>query len=261
MTRKIDAWIAPWYQQRPPSELGRGQTRSKGGRREPIRTHRDAGRRTTLRRVFASLMSAMLLGSIGVATAKGVNEATPGPVALSGNQEANACLTSGGVDLNALFGVSDQIVTRFCPEASAGEHWSPFGFWIVNSSNDAFPPGYVPSGATPIEDFVAKLVRVEVVVDGGTSQERTFVFPPSQVVRTDVGSDQLEPGLPQLPMAATLPRLKPLSVGQHTRELIWVLSAQHCDGFGTSVDDNCLPSGDVSFGAAPFAVVRPATSE
>jgi hypothetical protein len=46
-------------------------------------------------------------------------------------------------------------------------------------------------------------------------------------------------------------------VGKHTRELIWVLSAQHCDGFGTSVDDNCLPSGDVSFGAAPFIVTTP----
>jgi hypothetical protein len=177
---------------------------------------------------------------------------------FSGQREANHCVTNAGVDLNALFGVPDQIVTRFCSEVSAGEHWRPFGFWIVNSFNETFPAGYVPSGPTPIEDFVTKLVEVKVVVDGGTRQEKTLVFEPGDVLRTDVTSDQLEPGFPQLPMAVTLPRMKPLSIGQHTRELVWVLSAQHCDGFGTSVDDNCLPAGDVSFGVGPFTVTAPA---
>jgi hypothetical protein len=35
------------------------------------------------------------------------------------------------------------------------------------------------------------------------------------------------------------------------------MRAQHCDGFGTSVEENCLPAGDLSFGVAPFTVRTP----
>jgi hypothetical protein len=158
------------------------------------------------------------------------------------------CLTPSGVDLNTLLGVDDRIVTRFCAEVGAGDHIRPFGFWGVNTAHEQVPEGYVPSTPTPLGDFVAKLVQVKVVLDGGTRRERTLWFEPSEVLRTDLTLDGLEPGLSPLPMAVTLPRVPPLPVGEHSVQLAWILSAQHCDGLGTSLEDNCLPAGEVPLG-------------
>jgi hypothetical protein len=58
-------------------------------------------------------------------------------------------------------------------------------------------------------------------------------------------------------MATILPRMGPVSVGQHTFEPILVLSAQHCDGFGTDPDLQCLPAGELSFGVRPLTISPP----
>lgn len=198
-------------------------------------------------------LSVLVCAMVGVTA----GTAAAGRVDPPGRRDANHCVTPSGVDLNLLFGVPEQFVTPFCREVTAGEHWRQVAAWVVNTNNETFPDGYVPTGTTPLEDFAAKLVAVRVVVDGGTRQERTFVFSPDHVLRADVTLDQLEPGFPPLAVAATIPRVGPLSIGEHTRELIWVLSATHCDGFGTDMEENCLPAGDVSFGTREFTVTTP----
>jgi hypothetical protein len=55
-----------------------------------------------------------------------------------------------------------------------------------------------------------------------------------------------------------MPRMKPLSVGAHTYEVTWVLSAQHCDGFGTVVQENCLPAGELPIDGGPPTATTPA---
>ena len=80
-------------------------------------------------------------------------------------------------------------------------------------------------------------------------------------MRTDVTFDQLDPGGPPLSMAVTMPRMEPLSVGAHTYEVTWVLSAQHCDGLGAVVEDNCLPAGEVGIDGGPLVVTGPRTLE
>ena len=42
-------------------------------------------------------------------------------------------------------------------------------------------------------------------------------------------------------MSATL---EPLSVGRHLVESYWTMRAMHCDGFGRSIESNCLAAGD-----------------
>ena len=128
---------------------------------------------------------------------------------------------------------------------SAGEHWRIFGFWFTDDGVDSvYPAGYVPLRPLPIEDFVAKFT-VKVVIDGGTPQQKTYVFSAAEALRTDITLDQLVPGSPPFPMAAIMPRLQPLSVGDHTLQVIWVLSAQHCDGLAAVVEENCLPAGEL----------------
>jgi hypothetical protein len=71
----------------------------------------------------------------------------------------NHCVHPNGTDLNALYGISEQIVTRFCPEVLAGEHWTaPGPPWQMNTSFESMPDGFVPAGATPLDDFRAKFV-------------------------------------------------------------------------------------------------------
>ena len=133
-------------------------------------------------------------------------------------------------------------------------------FWFVGDAYYDAPPGYVPAAETPLADLVSKLTAVKVVVDGGTKHERTTVFTPAEVLRTDLTLDQFfQPGddVPPLPMAITLPRMQPLKVGEHTVEVVWMLSAMHCDGLGASVADDCLPAGNASFGRQSFTVARP----
>ncbi len=169
--------------------------------------------------------------------------------------ENGAFVNGSFVDLNAVFGVPEQFV---CGQTiNAGEPWRPIAFWFVGPAYYTAPPGYVPAAETPLEDLVSKLDAVKVVVDPGTKQERTTVFSPAEALRTDVTLDQFDPEAPPFPMAVTLPRMHPLKVGEHTVEVVWVLSARHCDGLGTSVADNCLPAGNVSFGRRSVTVAAP----
>lgn len=45
--------------------------------------------------------------------------------------------------------------------------------------------------------------------------------------------------------------MRPLSVGDHTFEVFVELTAEHCDGFGTDSQSNCLPAGEFSFTVQP----------
>ena len=201
-------------------------------------------------------MAAALAASLAIGASGGSASRVDPP----GHKDANNCLFFSGVDLNELFRVPDQIHSAFfCNEPlSPGEHWRPFAPWITGDGVDSvYPAGYVPLRRLPVEDFVAKLT-VRVVTDGGTRQQKTYVFSPVKAVRTDVTFDQLDPGGPPLSMAVTMPRMEPLSVGAHTYEVTWVLSAQHCDGLGAVIEDNCLPAGEVGIDGGPLVVTGPA---
>lgn len=173
--------------------------------------------------VLAVLATSMLLSFRGESA---------GRVDPPGHQDGNHCVNSFGVDLNDLYGVSDQIRMLGCRVISAGEHWIRPMWWITNTAADSvYPGGYVPARVAPLDDFVSKLT-VKFVIDGGTHQERTYIFNASGIVRTDIHLEQVEPGVwgAPYPMASILAPLRPLSVGQHFVEAFIVLSAEHCDG-------------------------------
>src|SRR5512145_1316209 len=61
----------------------------------------------------------------------------------------NHCISpTTGVDLNVLFGTTKQIITPFCNQVDSGEQWTAAGpAWLVATSFDAVPEGFVPAGA------------------------------------------------------------------------------------------------------------------
>jgi hypothetical protein len=201
--------------------------------------------------LIATIVTTLVGGAAGEASA-----GRPDP---PGHTDANHCVNSFGVDYNDLYGVSDQFRTFECRVISAGEQWVPLLTWVTNDTNLVYPPGYVPSLPAPIDDFVAKLVAVEVVIDGGTRLEQTHVFDPSDIVRTDITAEDVNPGAwgSPFPMASMLPIMPPGVVGAHTFEPILVLSAEHCDGFGPDPELQCLPAGEVSFGLRPLSITPP----
>jgi hypothetical protein len=175
-----------------------------------------------------------------------------GPFDPGSDTEANHCISPLGVDLNERYGISEQIVALFCDQVDTGEFWTPAAVWIMNTFFEVTPPGFVPAGATPLEDFLAKFAAAKYVVDPGSRQERTYVYQKSSRLWTG----EID-GLPAV-NTVTLSRLKPLKPGQHVVQIYWVFSATHCDGLGDVPADNCLPAGETLYNVVPFEVTAPA---
>jgi hypothetical protein len=48
--------------------------------------------------------------------------------------------------------------------------------WFMNRGFEVVSEGFVPAGATPLEDFVAKFTGVRYVVDPGSKRERNYAY-------------------------------------------------------------------------------------
>jgi hypothetical protein len=205
----------------------------------------------------ASSLLRPLVAAAGAVTALVISAVPP----ASGDQpsrENNCVHPVSGINLNELFGVPEQLVAA-CGGPSVGEHWRPFiGYFGAEASDAVYPPGYLPLYASPVDDILAK-VTIEVVTDGGTSQQKTYTFSPADqdAFRTDLTLHDINPANPDLPGFIVIPRMAPLSPGHHTYELIWVQSAEHCDGTSTDEAESCLPAGEHPQGLRPFDVSIP----
>jgi hypothetical protein len=172
--------------------------------------------------------------------------------AQASNAGENHCITPNGIDLNVLYGISDQIVTTFCNQVDSGEHWTAGGpLWLVNTNFAAVPDSFLPAGATPLEDFRAKFVAIKYVIDPGTRQEQTYVYPTGDKLWTGTffGFPVVWPG--------TLSSIQPLNVGEHVVDMYWVFNAMHCNGFSNVSQASCLGPGEIAFGAPRVFYVTP----
>jgi hypothetical protein len=203
--------------------------------------------------------SAALARCIALAASLTASLVVADPSAGSGKPTRdNNCVHPSGVSFNELFDVPEQFVNPVCTGLTAGEHWRPTTSYFGAETADAvYPPGYVPLHANPVDDVLAK-TTIKVVIDGGTSQEQAYTFVPSdEAFRTDVRIHDLNPAFPDLPGFFIIPRMAPLGPGHHTHELIWILSAQHCDGVTTDEAVSCLPAGEESVFVRPADVAIP----
>jgi hypothetical protein len=92
-------------------------------------------------------------------------------------------------------------------------------------------------------------VAIKYVIDPGTRQEQTYIYPTSDKlwIGTTAGFPAAWPG--------TLSKLQPLRVGKHFVVVYWVFNARHCDGFSAVVEDNCLGPGEVAYATFSFEVM------
>lgn len=115
------------------------------------------------------------------------------------------------------------------------------------------PDGYVPAGATPLEDFVAKFVAIRYVVDEGTPHEFTVEFANGPLLWT--GDHAINQDI-ALATPMTLGAIRPLSVGPHTVRTFWIMSDMQCDGWSAVVAESCFPAaGPYDGGTDSFEVV------
>lgn len=156
----------------------------------------------------------------------------------AGNSDGHHCIAPWGADLNEEWGLSEAIVWAFCTEVGAGQDWRVAAGWGVNATFKKVPKEFVPAGATPLQDFLAKFVAYKVVVDPGTTKERVYTFtdPTDLMINVSDGGAGIN--------GVTMGTLDPLSIGAHFVQAYWVMSAMHCDGGGRSIDINCLVAGD-----------------
>ena len=84
--------------------------------------------------------------------------------------------------------------TAACRQQSAGEQWVVPIWWTVNNgSGSVDPSAYVPFSSLAIEDFTAKLLAVEVVVDAGLPSQKRHYLAAADVLRIDIDTDALFP--------------------------------------------------------------------
>ena len=200
------------------------------------------------RRAVAATAAVMASLALAVTPASGVQP----------SRDNNCVHPVSGINLNELFGVPEQLVAA-CGGPTVGEHWRPFlGYFGAEASDAVYPPGHVPLYASPVHDALAK-ASIKVVTDGGTRQEKTYTFTPSDedAFRTDVTIHDINPANPDLPGFIMIPRMAPLSPGHHTYEIFWVQSAEHCDGTSADAEASCLPAGEFSSSEREFDVTLP----
>jgi hypothetical protein len=168
--------------------------------------------------------------------------------ASGGPKTVNHCITPTLIDLNERYGVSETIVAPFCAEVGSGRRWTVSNAWFMNPTFEFVPEGFLPEGATPIEDFIAKFIGVKYVVDPGTTKEKTYVFPNDDNLGI-ASADGFD-----IANSVTLGALKPLNVGDHVVDSYWLFSAMHCDGLSDVVEESCLPAGETLLSTVPFKV-------
>jgi hypothetical protein len=170
-----------------------------------------------LRIVVATLSLIAAIGiPAGVAAAKGVDH----------------CLV-GDTDLNVLYGVAEPVVWYPCPNVDVGTRFRANEVWGMAPTFGDLPPGFVPGGATPLDDFLAKVTSLTWVVDGGTRLEQRFTFTNMGDLFTHADADG------SFVSGATLGTLPPLKGGKHVLQAVWSFRATHCDGMG-----GCVGPGD-----------------
>jgi hypothetical protein len=193
------------------------------------------GKEVGVRKLLAGLVAVVAFSALSM------SPASAGRVDPPGRQGNNCVHPFSGVSLNELFDVPEQFVGPICTGLTAGEHWRAIiSYFGAETADAVYPPGYVPLHANPIDDVLAK-TTIKVVIDGGTRQEKAYTFVPSdEAFRLDVRIHDLNPAFPDIPSFFVIPRMAPLSPGHHTHELIWILSAQHCDGTSTDEAEACF---------------------
>jgi hypothetical protein len=201
--------------------------------------------RALVRWLCPALLSAVMLSSTAVILS---------PSASAKWSGAEPCVSASGVPLKQQYGYSAAVITSNCTEVPAGEKWAASVPWVMDSRFEQKPSGFTTDYSTPVDDFRGKLRSVEYVVDAGSAYQTNRSFPGDNKIWT--GQLPSAPGM-QAINTVGLGSLDSLPVGAHTVDVLWTLSAPHCDGFTADQGTSCLPQGRTLVKRITFRVVDP----
>jgi len=200
--------------------------------------------RTRRRSLALAGTASALLASVVVGGAAAPALATPAKSA-----RYTPCIYPDGTNIQEKYGVTVSLVLPLCPEIKAGAAWAVGIGWYSAKTWEQMPAGYVPTSATPLDDFRANFVSARWVIDEGTPQQFTVDW--ANGPRLWIGSD----GTYDIANAMTLGTIRPLPVGAHTVRRSLVLSALTCDGMSEDPSVSCLPAGEAVADTLSFRVV------
>jgi hypothetical protein len=200
-------------------------------------------------------------------------------LAVPNTSSATRCTSDNGSDVKAYFGIqrSDAIWLNLqglhppCVTVVQGHTFYRTHGWITQLPPETvYPEGYRPDHPAPMKDFLSKITQARYVVsrDGRVEIART-VGRRELLARAKLGAfgdlfvapdSTLTPGVTIYGAAPEWTTLEPfssrgLSVGQHTIEIYWTLTKQHCDGFAADPANDCLPAGESLTTSTLFDVV------
>ncbi len=198
--------------------------------------------------------------------------------AVADNQDAR-CINLFGVDLNALYNVTEPFVNRNCHQIRVGEFFIANDHILVNSQysedlrTQLEATNYHFVGATPLEDLQAKIVSLRLeVTDKATGRIQNFTFAANEVSTTQdhIHNDALVcadffrsacggpvvPAPASSPMLAFIPKVHPLPPGSYLISIYYTFSERYNNGFGTGQPNFFAPGETLVFSENFFDVVK-----
>jgi len=166
----------------------------------------------------------------------------------SANPRVEPCIwPDTGTNLQQYFDVSVSLVIPFggCGQIKAGSPWATPAVFYDARTWEQIPPGYHPLGATPVDEFLAHLTKVRMIVDEGTPHEFTVERSGGQIHPVIASWNEVYPDDPDwlLVDIGTHITMPPLPVGQHTVRGQFEVDAPACDGTIAVFELSCIPVG------------------
>jgi hypothetical protein len=192
------------------------------------------------------------------------------------------CVSDNGTNVNAYFGLRHASAIWLnlqgrqppCLTVVKGTTMYRTHGWFTQQApavaQPVYPDGYRPDFPAPMTDFLSKITQARYVIsrDGQTEITRT-VTRRDLLRRAKLGTfgdlfgapdTTLVPGVTIHGPSPEWTTLEPfgthrLNLGQHTIDIYWTLTKQHCDGFAPDLVNNCLPAGETITTSTRFTVV------
>jgi hypothetical protein len=189
----------------------------------------------------SALAMAAVLASALVTT---VGSAAP----ASASPRVEPCIwPDTGTNLQQYFGVTSSLVIPFggCSTVPTGSTWStPVAFYVAKTW-EHIPPGIHPTGATPLDELVDRLVRLRLIVDEGKPGAFTVERTIDQIHVTTAEWQEVYPDDPDwlLVDIGTHVTMRPLPAGEHTVRGEFEVDSPACDGTSADFDASCIPTG------------------
>jgi hypothetical protein len=207
----------------------------------------------------------------------------------SGASASTTCFSDNGTNVNAYYGIQGadaiwlniQGLQPACQTVVKGNTFYRVTSWITQvppgtregnqKIQPVYPKKYRPDYPAPMDDFLSKISQEKFVVSNGGTAITTTVTRSDLLAHGKLGAfgdlfvapdTTLVPGVTIFGDAPEWTTVEPLSsqmlsVGQHTIDVYWTLSKQHCDGFTRIVAYSCLPAGETLVTSTTFEVIAP----